>query len=138
MPLDASWLTGMTALAETLAVVPHPLAAWAVERLEPFRDRVGISPTTVTGPVAYHVGVCSWALGRRRDGLDALEQAVEISDRVGLPVFGARSRLALAERLACTGDRAGATRLAGDALAVCSALGLEGVARDAAVVLGSR
>jgi DNA-binding SARP family transcriptional activator len=135
MPVNGSWWPGMAALAETVALVPHPHAAWALEKLAPFRDRIGITQATMTGPVVHQIGVCAWALDRRPEALAALEEAVGVADRVGLPVFAARSRLALAERLVVMGDRRPALVLAEEARSAAHHLGLRGVERAALALL---
>jgi hypothetical protein len=136
MPCDASWYPGMTALAETVAIVPHRHAVWAAARLEPLRDRIGISPATVTGPVAHQLGVCLLAAGREAEGFEALADAVVMADELELPVFAARSRAELAERLV-TVDPAAARRLATEALELAMPRGLLGVERRAEAILAT-
>jgi DNA-binding SARP family transcriptional activator len=135
MPRDASWFSGVTALAESLAIVPHAHAEWVVAQLAPLRTRIGFSPATVTGPMAHQLGVCLWAAGRQDEALAALAAAVASADRAGLPIFAARSRVALAERLVIAGDRAAAVRQAEVALAPAEQLGLRRVAVDARRIL---
>jgi hypothetical protein len=134
MSRDASWYSGMTALAEAVAIVPHRHAAWAVAQLEPLRDRIGFSPATVTGPVAHQLGVCLLAAGRRADGLGALADAIAIADELQMPVFAARSRVELAEWLG-PHDPA-ARQLAGVAREAARAWGLVGVERRAVRLVG--
>jgi SARP family transcriptional regulator, regulator of embCAB operon len=136
MSQDASWYSGMTALSETMAIVPHRHAAWAAVQLEPLRDRIGFSPATVTGPVAHQLGVCLLAAGRHPEGLEALADAITIADDLGMPVFGARSRVELAERLAAT-DAASARVLAAEALEVARSCGLPGVVGRAQCLLAA-
>jgi DNA-binding SARP family transcriptional activator len=135
MPRDASWFSGMMALAESVAVIPHPYATWAAEQLEPFRMHIGFSPATVIGPIAHPLGVCLWAAGRCEEGLAALEDAVQIADHAGLPIFATRSKLALAERRAASGDLLDARVLAEQVLDHSDALGLEGLTRGARRIL---
>jgi hypothetical protein len=126
----------MTALAETVAIVPHRHAVWAAEQLEPLRDRIGFSPATVTGPAAHQLGVCLLAAGRHDEGLAALADAVSAADRLEMPVFASRSRVEIAERLVAV-DPTGARRLAAEALELAAPRGLVGVERRAEAVLAT-
>ena len=113
LPKDASWYIALAAMAETAAATNHTkIAGLVFERLRPYSDRIAITSVNSSGPVAHHIGVAAWAAGHHDAGLSALTDAVELADRCGAPVFGARSRLALAERLATRGDVARATSLA--------------------------
>jgi hypothetical protein len=135
MPRDASWFSGMMALAESVALIPHPHATWAAEQLEPFRTRIGFSPATVIGPIAHPLGVCLWAAGRGEEALTALEDAVEIAERAGLPIFATRSKIALAERREASGDLACAKDLAEQVLELSDVLGLDGLTSSAHRIL---
>lgn len=135
MPRDASWFSGMTALAEAVAIVPHRHATWAVDQLEPFRARIGFSPATVTGPVAHQLGVCLWAAGRRDEALDAIAEAVALAEHVGMPIFEARGHMALADRYLCMGDHARARFHADAVLDRSDEFGLRVFATDARRIL---
>jgi len=97
---DASWYIALAAMAEAAAMVAHTGAAEMVlPRLLPYRDRIAITSTTATGPLAHYVGLCEWVVGEIEPALESLRESVAVADRCGTPVFGARSRVALAERL---------------------------------------
>ena len=114
---DASWYIAMAAMAEAAAACGHVGAASiAYERLLPYRDRISVTSVTATGPVAHHVGIAAWTLGDHAAGERALLDAIDVADEAGAPVFGARSRVALAERLCESRDHArGAPRAGGTA-----------------------
>ena len=125
---DATWFITLAAMAEAAARSGHRrTAAQAFERLRPFADRIAIANVTATGPVAHHVGIAAWTAGNRDVGVRMLAQAVEIGDRAATPVFAARSRLALAERLIIVGDAGRASVLADEARDAAARLGLLGV-----------
>ncbi len=138
LPKDVSWYIVLAAMAETAAATNHTkIAGLVFERLRPYADRIAITSVNSSGPVAHHIGIAAWAAGHHETGLGALAHAVELADRCGAPVFGARSRLALAERLATRGDVAGATSLAKAAHETALAYGLLGVERRAALVVAA-
>jgi DNA-binding SARP family transcriptional activator len=131
-PKDSTWYITLAAMAEAAAATGHRRAAAAVfERLRPYHDRIAIANVTATGPVAHHVGIAAWTAGNRDVGLRMLTDAVDIGDRAPAPVFAARSRIALAERLAMVGERDWAMILATQAHDAAGRLGLRRVAADA-------
>jgi DNA-binding SARP family transcriptional activator len=133
---DASWYVALAAAAEAAALAAHRRVAEVVlDQLTPYRDRIGIASTTATGPVAHHIGLCAWVLGDTEGALAALGESIEIADRCGTPAFGARSRLAMAERLARLGRHDEASALARAARDGAARLGMRSVARDAEALL---
>jgi hypothetical protein len=136
VPRDAAWYTAMAALAEAAALTGDGRTATiALERLAPYRDRIAITTLSATGPIAHHVGIAAWAAGQHDLALDALADAVAMGDRAPAPVFAARSRLALAERLELVGRTDEAVELAQEAADAAERLGLLGVQRGAAGLL---
>lgn len=128
MQKNTSWYISMAAMAEAAALTDHREAATVVfDRLRPHWDRIAITSVTATGPIAHHVGISAWTAGHREVALHMLGEAVEIADRVGAPVFGARSQLALAERLTAIGEVEPAWALARRAHATAVRLGLLGI-----------
>ena len=126
----------MAAAAEAAALVDHrPVAELVLAQLTPYRDRIGIASTTATGPVAHHIGLCAWVLGDADGALAALGESIEITDRCGVPAFGARSRLALAERLARLGRHEDASALAVAAREAAARMGMRAVERSADALL---
>jgi hypothetical protein len=135
---DVSWYITMAALAEAAAATGHQrTAALAFERLQPYHERIAITSVNATGPVAHHVGIAAWTAGHHDLGRRALADAIEIADAAGAPVFGARSRLALAERLALLGDLRRSSTLAHAAQQAAMELGLVGVEQRAALVVAA-
>jgi hypothetical protein len=106
-----------------------------LEQLTPYRDRIGIASTTATGPVAHYIGLCAWVLGDTDGALATLGESIEIADRCGTPAFGARSRLALAERLARLERHDEASALALTSRDAAARMGMRSVARDADALL---
>jgi hypothetical protein len=126
----------MAAAAEAAAACDHQrVAAVALAKLEPYRDRIAITSVTASGPVAHHVGIAAWTLGDHARGVHALTDSIALCDRVGAPLFGARSRIALAERLALTGDVQRARDLASAALAEAVTRGMVGIEQRAGKLL---
>ncbi len=137
---DASWYIALAATAEAAARVGHVAAAGLVlDRLVPYRDRIAITTTTATGPIAHHVGLCAWTVGDHTTGIRELRESIAIADRCGVPAFGARSRIALAEFLATPGrsetDASDAAELARAAREVAVSVGMPGVVARADLVL---
>ena len=138
VPRDASWYIVMAAMAEAAALTRHQRAARDVlEQLRPFHERIAVNSVSASGPVAHHIGIAAWTVGQHDLGMRALTDAVDIADRVGAPMFAARSRIALAECHAAMGRHDRARPLAEAALAVARANGLTGVERSAVALLGS-
>lgn len=136
LPMNASWFIALAAMAEAAAASDHVEAATiAFERLFPYRDRISITSVTATGPVAHHVGISAWTIGKRDTAISALTGAIELADRAGVRVFGCRSRLALAERLESLGETAAAIELATAAHGAAGKLGLLGIERRSAELL---
>jgi hypothetical protein len=137
--VDTSWLIAMAAMAEAAAASGHrDAAAAAYERLQPYRARIAITAVTATGPVAHHVGLAAWVLDERAAAVTAFDEAIELADSVGAVVFAARSRVALAERLASVGTDLRAERLARDARRVAVAQDLRSLLARCDAVLGQR
>ena len=132
MPLDASWFAAMAALAEAAALTAHERSArLAWDRLSPYRERIAITTTTATGPIAHQLGLCARVLGDHQAATAAFGEAVTIADRCGVPAFAARSRLELAECYSVSGAVEDARLLATEALEVATRLGMVGTAAAA-------
>ncbi|HEX9259203.1 MAG TPA: BTAD domain-containing putative transcriptional regulator [Acidimicrobiales bacterium] len=104
MRRDASWFIAMVAAAEASALVDHrAVAEVAHGALSPYCDRLAVTTITAPGPIAHQVGITAWVLGRTDDSLAELRRAVDVAVQAGAPLFAARSRRALAQRLALAG-----------------------------------
>ncbi len=134
MPLDASWYAAMACLAEAAAFTAHERSAQlAWDRLSPYRERIAITTTTATGPIAHQLGLCARVLGDHTAAATAFAESVALADRCGAPAFAARSRLELAacHSVAGAGAAADARQLAGEALEAATRLGMVGTAAGA-------
>jgi tetratricopeptide (TPR) repeat protein len=128
-PFDVSWTTSMLLLAE----VVHSLsirepAALLAELLEPWRGWVAYSTLTCHGSLARGLGLALATIDRRKDAVEAFEQALEMNRRLGAPILVARTELDLARTLADT-DRSRARALTTSAADTAAELGLGTVAR---------
>jgi tetratricopeptide (TPR) repeat protein len=136
IPHDAQWYIAFAAMAEASSRCGHVEAARIAHvRLAPYEDRIAVNSVTATGPVAHHIGIAAWTSGDRDTALRLLRHSVDLADRVGAPVFAARSRLALAERLALDvthrGDGSEINALAAAAISTAERHGLAGIRHDA-------
>ncbi len=132
MPLDASWYAAMAALAEAAALTSHDRSArLAWDRLLPYRERIAITTTTATGPIAHQLGLSARVLGDHSGAAAAFGEAIAVADRCGAPAFAARSRLELAACRAFDGATDDARLLAAEALEVATRLGMVGTAAAA-------
>jgi hypothetical protein len=100
LPMDQTWLTGMTLYAEA-AIECRDLrsAETIVGLLAPFADQLSFNPSTSEGPVSHFLGGLSTILGRY-DAADAyFARSAEFCDRVGAKFFAARTQLQWAKLL---------------------------------------
>jgi DNA-binding SARP family transcriptional activator len=96
LPRDASWFFSMAALAESAAATADArLAAFALDRLLPFRGRIAVNSLTTTGPVAHQAGLAAWAIGRADLAAELFDESVRIATTAGAHRFAARSIEAL-------------------------------------------
>ena len=104
-PYDPNWLVGLCLYAETCGHVGDRVAAAALEPLlAPWTGQVAFNSATVWGFVARHAGVLDRVLGRHDRAVERLEQAEMRHERIGAPLWLARTRLDLGQALL---DRAG-------------------------------
>lgn len=115
--------------------------AWMSELqrdLAPFGENVLIAGQFSLGSVHHYLGLAAATLGDVREAAAHFASALAVEERMGAPVWGARTRVGWADLLQRHGtvdDRAHARTLAGEARAVAERLGAAVVARDAAAVL---
>jgi tetratricopeptide (TPR) repeat protein len=100
-PRNFTWLLYHAALAEASVLIEGAPQARALhDALLPFADRIAVAtPLLSLGPVAFHLGLLSAALGNPDEALQQLDQAHAIADRLGMRLTRARIRLAHAELL---------------------------------------
>jgi DNA-binding SARP family transcriptional activator/tetratricopeptide (TPR) repeat protein len=102
LPADSNWLLAVAVLADACATLGDAEGASVLAaRLEPFERRQVIlncygGGGAWWGPVAHHLGRLAAVRGAPDDARGLLEDAVELSERFGAPIFAARSRSALA------------------------------------------
>jgi hypothetical protein len=132
-PYDSNWLVGIAIYAEACAQLSDARAGEALHRcLEPWADHVAFNSATSWGLVLRHLGNLDRAAGRYDDGERELEQAARRHERMGAPIWLARTRVDLAQTVI---DRDGGRGQAGArahallerALATASDLGAAGI-----------
>jgi predicted ATPase/class 3 adenylate cyclase len=138
---DSNWLVGMVLFADACGLVGDTEAAAALERrLAPWAGQVAFNSATAWGSVARHVGVLNRVLGRHDAAVAHLERAADLHERIGAPLWLARTRLDLGQALlgrtrGSDADRA--RRLLEQALTGAERFGCATVARRSAALLRS-
>jgi tetratricopeptide (TPR) repeat protein len=128
VPWDAAWDVTLAVYGQAAAELGEREPAAALRRLlAPWRDQA-ISPGVGGwGVVARVTGNLAFALGELDDARADLARAVELHDRMGAPLWAARSRVELARALVAnggTGELAAARSLLADAIRVAEERGL--------------
>jgi hypothetical protein len=132
---DSNWLAGIVIYAETAAQIGDTAAAETLHGLlGPYRGQIAFNSATVWGTVERHLGNLERVLGRNADAERSLASAAEVHERIGAPIWLARTRVDLASLLAGRGDR-GARTLLEQALATARDLGCAGIERRATELL---
>lgn len=134
---DSNWLTGLAIYAEAVAGLGERDAAARLHKLlAPWRDHVAFNSATTWGLVERHVGNLDRVLGRYDDAESELRRAAQEHERMGAPVWLARTRLDLARLLVERGDEASDAReLLEQALGTARDLGAGGIERQSTAVL---
>ena len=133
---DSNWLAGLVIYAEVTAQVgDRDAAAKLHELLAPYRDQIAFNSATAWGSVARHLGNLERVLGRDAVAEWSLRSAAEIHERIGAPIWLARTRVDLAAQLV-GGDNAFVQTLLEQALATARDLGCAGIERRATQLLG--
>jgi hypothetical protein len=141
IPYDQLWLVTLTQwamVAEHLGA-PAPAAA-AAERLEPWRRQVAFTGAHVFGSAALPLALCESVTKRFDLAEQHFADALETHDRLGAPVWSARTRLGWARMLRSRsgpGDDGQARVLAGAARATARDLGCASIEREATTILDS-
>jgi hypothetical protein len=135
IPHRFDWSTAIGFLAETCAALgDRSRARLLYELLSPYANYalvVGLGVGTF-GPADRLLALLAATMGRPEEAAWHFERAIEFSERKGLPVWGAQSRIDYAALLMRTSSsRARANRLAKEALAFASAMDLPGLAERA-------
>jgi class 3 adenylate cyclase/tetratricopeptide (TPR) repeat protein len=102
LPMDSTWLSGMTNYAEAAIECRDPRYAEPLfNRLYPWVDRLsGIGGLTVGGPVSYYLGGLAAVLGRHHEADGYFTQSAAMSAGVGAKFFAAVTGLRWGQMLA--------------------------------------
>jgi predicted ATPase/class 3 adenylate cyclase len=138
-PYDPNWLVGLCLYAETCGQLGDRAAAAALEpKLAPWMGQIAFNSATVWGFVARHAGVLDRVLGRHDRAVERLQQAATLHERIGAPLWLARTRLDLGHTLLArggVGDAESGLRLLDKALAAAEELGCATIAQRAAALV---
>ncbi|MBV9799373.1 MAG: AAA family ATPase [Solirubrobacterales bacterium] len=141
IPYDSNWLAGLAIYSQAVSDLGEPEAAAKLERLlTPWRDHVVFNSATTWGLVERHLGNLARVLDRDDEAEQLLAHAADRHERMGAPVWLARTRLDLARLLIKDGIRLDqASGLLEQALRTARDLGCAGIERQANELLeGSR
>ena len=127
---DSNWLAGIVIYAEATAQIgDREAAAKLHELLAPYRGQIAFNSATVWGAVERHLGNLERVLGRVADAQRSLQRAAEVHERIGAPIWLARTRVDLARLL--IGGEPGRQMLLEQAIATARDLGCAGIERRA-------
>jgi tetratricopeptide (TPR) repeat protein len=137
IPYDSNWLAGLAIYSQAVADLEEPEAATKLERLlAPWRDQVVFNSATTWGLVERDLGNLARVLDRDDEAERLLGHAADRHERMGAPVWLARSRLDLARVLIKGGNQVDrAIALLEQALRTARDLGCAGVERQASELL---
>jgi tetratricopeptide (TPR) repeat protein len=105
---DANWLSLQAECAEAAVLLSDATHAAALyERLAPYAGRPATAGRAVTnyGAIDRHLGGLATLLGRRKDAIRHLEDAIRLNEALGCTVWRAHAQRDLS-RIAATGPRA--------------------------------
>jgi class 3 adenylate cyclase/tetratricopeptide (TPR) repeat protein len=141
IPWDQAWSAGAFAWAivcSRLGVVER--AGELYELLTPFSGQLAATPGMVSGTFAWALGTLATTLERYEQAEGHFATAVEIEERLGAPLFLARTRVGWARVLIARGgpdDLEGAKSMLEQAEEAAERLGAEGVMREVAECRGA-
>jgi tetratricopeptide (TPR) repeat protein len=139
-PFDGTWTSFMAVYAQVAATVGNErAAARLVEQIEPWRDQIATSGTSIwNGSIAHGLGLALATNQRYDEAEEVFAQAATVHERIAAPLLLARTRLEWARLLGRRdrpGDRARACDLARAAHAVAADLGAGSIERGASALL---
>jgi class 3 adenylate cyclase/tetratricopeptide (TPR) repeat protein len=139
-PFDGTWTSFMTIYAHVAATVRNQrAAAGLIEQIEPWRDQVATSGTSIwNGSIAHGLGLALATIQRYDDAEEAFAQAAAVHESMCAPLLLARTRLEWARLLGRRdrpGDRARACDLARAAHSVAADLAANSIERGAGALL---
>ena len=104
LPWDIVWSTAIAQWAETSAhLAATAPAAVLYRRLLPYAGQVITNGVTVVGCTDHYLGLLASTLSRREEAEDHFATAAETHERIGAPIWLARTRLAWGAELARSG-----------------------------------
>jgi hypothetical protein len=134
---DPVWLATMTLWAEVVSQIDHEEAAdRLLPMLDPWKDQVAFSGTTVHGAVSHSVASLHAVLGHRDQAAELFGRAEEVHAHLGAPFFQARTHLEHG-RLLLEDDRATARAQLDLAIELARAYGYGRIEARAAAALAS-
>jgi hypothetical protein len=132
---DSNWLVGIAIYAEAAAQIADGAAATKLHQaLSAYRGQIAFNSATAWGAVERHLGNLERVLGWAGDAERSLVSAADLHERIGAPIWLARTRVDLAGLLIERGDP-GARTLLEQALATARDLGCAGIERRATELL---
>jgi class 3 adenylate cyclase len=142
LPMDVGWIR---AVADLAAVCAHlgdvSRAAELSDLLAPYADQLVAAGGVLTGSVSYYLGLLGVTLQRFEEAEARFAAAAATHERIGAPIWLARTRLEWARMLLTRrrpGDAERARDLLGQALATARELGLAKIEREAVELLPSQ
>ncbi len=137
--VELTWGTGMCLVAEVSARLGHAEGAAAAHALlEPHAGFSAWNGASELGSINHYVGMTAATLGRPAEAGERLRAAVEANERLGLPLFAARSRIEWARSLLTSGgDAPRARELIEQALQTARELGSPSTERQAEELLAT-
>jgi hypothetical protein len=135
---DVTWLSVACIFAHVSAQLSHAEACASLyERLTPWRGLVAYPGFGVWGPVSHYLGALALALGDLESAERHLTDAADCAERMGAPVWAARTALQRARlEVANAQEERARTRL-GDVLIVAERHGCPTIAREAKELLAT-
>jgi DNA-binding SARP family transcriptional activator len=139
---DVTWTSCMAIYAQVAATVRNQrAAARLVEQIEPWRDQIATSGTSIwNGSIAHGLGLALATILHYDDAEEAFAEAAAAHERMRAPLLLARTRLEwarLLRRRDGEGDGERARELAHAAHAVAAELGAGSIERGAGELLDS-
>jgi len=138
LPRDWSWLVTASACAEVCAYLGDTEQAERLYRLlEPYHGRFPTPAAVAYMTVSHQLGLLATTLSRFDEAEEHFRSAAALHERIGAPVWLARTRLAWARLLTSRrrhGDDALAGELLDQVLSTARELGLAGVERQASAL----
>ncbi|HEY3238214.1 MAG TPA: hypothetical protein VGL92_01525 [Acidimicrobiia bacterium] len=140
MPLDSTWLRGITDCAAVCAHLGDtPRATVLSDLLAPSADQMPVGGLGIaSGSVSHYLALLATTLGRFDDAESRFAAAAQTHEGIGAPTWLARTRLEWARMLLTRqqhGDGDRARELLGQALTAARELGLANVERQAVELL---